>query len=98
MISIKVLSVLDYVTRSIIRAEDRRDEDFRTLRKGLAYSWSVVIAAYPEAGKPVFEELLNLDDPDILWIMNENLTKNRLVRMDEEWVKEMLKRIDRQIS
>jgi len=84
--AIKVLSVLDYVTRSVTEVENRQDEDFRILRKGLAYCWSVIIVAYPEAGKTVFEELLHLNDPDILWIIKENLKKNRLVKMDKEWV------------
>ena len=28
-------------------------------------------------------------DPDIRWIMRENLKKNRLVKMDAEWVSQL---------
>jgi hypothetical protein len=34
-------------------------------------------------------------DPDIHWIMRENLQKKRLVRMDPDWVSECLSRLDR---
>ncbi len=94
MNSIKVLAIVDYITRSIIEVENRQEEDFRILRKGLAYCWSVVISIHPEAGKPVFGDLLHLNDPDILWIMKENLKKNRLVKMDKEWVTRMHKKIE----
>jgi hypothetical protein len=40
------------------------------------------IAALPDAGKPLMERWLVSPDPDIGWIMRENLKKNRLVRMD----------------
>ena len=55
---------------------------FKTLRQGLGYCWSVAVAALPEAGKPLMEKWLASADPDIRWIMRENLKKNRLVRMD----------------
>lgn len=92
--AIRALAVLDHVTRSISEVENRKDEDFRTLRKGLGYCWSVVIAAHPEAGKPVFRDLLGLEDPDVRWIMKENLRKNQLVRMDRKWTESMLLKLE----
>ncbi len=32
------------------------------------------------------EKWFKSKDPDIRWIMRENLKKNRLVRLDTEWV------------
>ena len=43
-------------------------------------------AALPEAGKPLMEKWLANADPDVRWIMRENLKKNRLVRVDAAWV------------
>ncbi len=63
------------------------------LRKGLAYCWSVAVAAYPEAGKPAMEKWLANEDKDVRWIMRENLKKNRLVRMDAGWVSRAIQQI-----
>jgi len=69
------------------RAGDSRDDSFKVLRKAMGYCWSVVVAALPEAGKPIMEKWLTSQDKDILWMMKENLKKNRLVKMDADWVK-----------
>jgi len=37
-------------------------------------------------GKPLMEKWLASNDKDVRWIMNENLKKARLIRMDAEWV------------
>lgn len=80
------LKILDTITESFHLINDRRREDFVALRKGLGYCWSVAVAALPPAGKPAMEKWLASDDPDVKWIMNENLKKNRLIRMDAAWV------------
>ena len=36
------------------------------------------------------EKWLASPDPDIRWIMRENLKKNRLVKMDAAWVARMV--------
>ena len=79
-------AILDEITASISQLTDRRSDAFKTLRQGLGYCWSVATAALPEIGKPLMERWLDSPDPDIRWIMRENLKKNRLVRMDAEWV------------
>jgi len=79
------------ITRGIENISDRKGEAFRVLRKGLGYGISVSIAAYPEKGKPRFEDLLQNSDTDIQWIMRENLKKKRLIRMDPDWVSRMKK-------
>ena len=81
-----VLDILDIVTGTITDAENRKDEAFRALRKGMAYCWSVAVAACPEQGKERFERWLASEDKDVRWIMGENLKKKRLLRLDEVWV------------
>ncbi|HHW31975.1 MAG TPA: hypothetical protein GXX20_09945 [Clostridiaceae bacterium] len=87
----KVLEILDYITYSLKDIIDRKDEGFIALKKGLAYCWSVAIVAFPEEGKQRFEKWVISDDKDIIWIVKENLKKDRLKRMDKEWT-EMLKK------
>ena len=81
-----VLDILDRVTTSMQEAADRRNEEFRVLRKGLGYCWSVAVAAHPEAGKKRMERWFPSEDLDVRWVMKENLRKKRLARMDAEWV------------
>ncbi len=81
-----VLRILDEITTSIPQVTDRKSDAFKTLRQGLAYCWSVAVAALPDAGKPLMEKWLASPDPDIRWIMRENLKKNRLAKMDAAWV------------
>ena len=85
-----VLDILDDVTASILDSQDRKSEDFEVLRKGLAYCWSVAAAASPEKGKKLIEKWARSRDKDIIWIMKENLKKNRLLKMDREWVSNQL--------
>jgi hypothetical protein len=89
----QVLAILDKVTAAIKAAADRRGEDFKALRKGLGYCWSVAIAALPAAGKRHFEAWLDDPDHDVRWVMRENLKKDRLVRMDAVWVEAALGRV-----
>lgn len=87
-----VLGILDEITASMVRTAERKNDAFKTLRQGLAYCWSVAVAALPDAGKPLMEKWLLNPDPDIRWIMRENLKKNRLAKMDAEWVAEQMSR------
>ncbi len=82
----RTLTILDGITMSVLEQEDRRSEPFRALRQGLGYCWSVAVAARPEAGKPLMEKWLASEDRDVRWIMKQNLSKARLVRMDPQWV------------
>src|SRR5215218_3223095 len=77
-----VLALLNRVTAELPALGDRRSDEFRTLRKTLGYAWSVAIVALPEEGKPLFEHLLESNDPDIRWVTGENMRKKRLERMD----------------
>ena len=53
----QVLDILDRVTAKLAAASDdeRVGEDFRTLRNGLGYGWSVAIAALPDLEFDRFE-------------------------------------------
>ena len=90
----KVLAILDRVTAELTQVEERRSEAFQALRRGLGYCWSVAVAAHPEAGKQVMEHWLSSPDQDVRWIMKENLKKARLKRMDAQWVKMGLARLN----
>jgi hypothetical protein len=80
------VQMLEIVTRAFTDYTDRKDEGFIALKKGLAYGWSVAAAANLEYAKPFMERWLQSDDKDVRWVMQENLKKNRLIRLDEEWV------------
>ena len=81
-----VLAILDEITSTIEQTKNRRSSDFLVLRKGLGYCWSVAIVALPNEGKALMEKWLQNSDKDIHWIMQENLKKKRLERMDSIWV------------
>jgi hypothetical protein len=81
-----VLHTLDEITVSLGPTTDRKADAFKTLRQGLGYCWSVAVVALPDVGKALMERWLVSPDPDIRWIMRENLKKNRLARMDAAWV------------
>lgn len=82
----RILNLLDLITVHIAAVTDRKSEDFKVLRKGMAYCWSIAVAANPSAGKPLMKKWLASADKDIIWIMRENLKKDRLKRMDSAWV------------
>jgi hypothetical protein len=81
-----VLTILDRITTSLSRSGDRRSESFRVLRKGLAYCWSVAAAAAPAEGRARMERWLDSDDPDVMWVMKQNLTKKRMGVVGADWV------------
>jgi hypothetical protein len=73
-----VLVLLDRITRSIESARDRNEASFRILRQALGYCWSVAVAADPREGVQRLDRWMRSDDPDVRWIMRENLKKKRL--------------------
>ncbi len=89
----RVLEILDVITASIADEEDRRNEQFRALRKGLGYCWSVAVVALPDPGKKMMEKWFSSDDEDVQWILRENLKKKRLERLDPQWVHESMVRL-----
>jgi hypothetical protein len=81
-----VLTILDRITEALVGSERRRDDGFLALRKGLAYCWSVAVAADPDAGRPLMERWMRSPDPDVRWVMRQNLGKRRLLAAGDEWV------------
>ncbi len=90
----EVLKFLDDITVSMENADGSKDERFKVLRQGMGYCWSVAVAALPEIGKPMMEKWLDSQDKNICWMMKENLKKNRLVKMDADWVQACIKRLE----
>jgi len=86
----QALNILDTITIAFEAAAHRQANDFIALRKGLGYCWSVAVVALPAEGKVLMEKWLQMPDKDIQWIMQENLKKNRLLRMDARWVEQCL--------
>ena len=82
--------MLDDMTSSVVGFKGK-DEKFDALKKGLAYCWSVAVAACPEKGKKLMEKWIHRQDKNVVWIMRENLKKNRLAKMDKAWVTEQLR-------
>jgi len=81
----RALDLLDKITEDLTHEQNRRQEDFKVLRKSLAYCWSVAAAADPQDGRILMEKWFLIHDSDVLWIMKENLKKNRLRRLDPSW-------------
>jgi hypothetical protein len=77
----------------LAKASRPLDEAEMTLRQALAYAWSVVVAAEPARGKPIIEGWLASDDPDIQWLMRQNLSKKRLQKMDSAWCERWAKKL-----
>jgi len=82
----RVLQILDQITASMQEADNPKEEAFKVLRQAMGYCWSVAVAALPKAGQPAMEKWLASPNPDIRWMMKENLKKNRLIKMDAAWV------------
>lgn len=85
----QTLAILDDITGTILALSTRKSEDFKALKKGLSYAWSIAIVALPAQGKPLLEKWLNSRDSDVRAIMRENLKKQRLLKMDADWVQAM---------
>lgn len=75
----RAVAVCAAATESLrsLPADRRRDPDVRTLRQALGYGWSVAVAADPAPGLAAFRAL-PLDDPDVAWVVRENIAKKRL--------------------
>jgi hypothetical protein len=64
----------------VLSTGERKSEAFRILRKALGYTLSVVVVAVPQDGFGYMAQLIGTQDPDVLWIVKQNLKKNRLVK------------------
>ena len=84
--AMEALQILDRITATMENSSNARNEGFKVLQQGLGYCWSVVVAAAPQPGKQLMEKWMACPDRAIQRIMQENLKKNRLARMDAVWV------------
>lgn len=85
------LELLDGITLLFSQHGNRKEDGFVVLKKGLSYGWSVAAAANLDYGKPLMEKWLRSTDKDVRQVMQENLKKNRLIRLDEAWVNQWKK-------
>ena len=89
--ALAALQILDQITASMENSGDAKKEGYKVLQQGLGYCWSVVVVAAPQQGKRLMEKWLACPDHVIQRIMQENLKKNRLRRMDSAWVEKWRK-------
>ena len=69
------------IISQVMKRGEGTGEEFRALRKTLGYSLSVIICGVPRAGFDYLRELAESEwDAEILWIVRENLKKDRLRR------------------
>jgi hypothetical protein len=76
-------TALDFGARAVRALEsvppaDRRKDDFLALRKCLAYGLSVFAAALPSEGFALLTSLARSKDAAVVWVVGENLKKQRL--------------------
>ena len=89
--ALEALQILDRITASMENSSDAKNEGFKVLQQGLSYCWSVVVVAAAQPGKRLMEKWMACPDRVIQRIMQENLKKNRLIRMDAAWVEKWRK-------
>lgn len=77
-VGLAALRLHERILAAVETCAGRKDDAFRVLRKGLAYTLSVIVSRVPEEGFAVLEKLVATGDPDVLWIVKQNLTKKRL--------------------
>ncbi len=88
------LKLHEKIFAQILSTKERSSEQFKKLRQGLGYSLSVVVCAIPKEGFKFMRQLCSSRDADILWIIRENLKKNRLIKSfpdDVDSIKQLLK-------
>ncbi len=64
----------------ILNNRERKSNEFKTLKKALGYTLSVLVQALPIEGFEYMQYLIEMKDADILWIIRENLKKKRLLK------------------
>ena len=80
-------TILATLSRADVKA--RKSEAFKILRQGMAYAVSVFTAHSPLEGFTLMRRSAAVRDPDMAWIIRENLTKKRLTAPYPEDVKKV---------
>jgi len=78
--AIDALELHKKIFAQMLAAKERRSQEFKTLRQALGYSLRVVVCAAPKSGFDYVRRLVETRDPDIMWLLKENLKKNRLTK------------------
>lgn len=89
----RALDLLDDLTEALQQARTHDDEGLIALRKALGVAWSVVVQAIPREGRARFEAWLAVEDPDVRWVLEENLKQRPMREVDPEWVEQTLDRL-----
>jgi len=89
--AISALQLHMNIMDQVLETKERKSESFKVLRKALGYTLSVVVHAIPKEGFEFMAQLVDSQDSDVLWIVKENLKKNRLVKNFPEQVESMKK-------
>ena len=76
----KALELHKKIYSRILSNKERKSDMFKTMRKGLGYTLSVVVCAVPKEGFLLIQKLVGLQDADIRWIIKQNLKKKRLTK------------------
>jgi hypothetical protein len=84
-------SIFDHLART--PPTERREDAFRVLRQGLAFTLSVVVAHQPDEGFALMHTLAGVDDSDLRWILRQNLKKRRLSKAYPERVQAVSDRL-----
>lgn len=90
----KALEIHEAIFSRLIGSMERKSEEFKVLRQGLAYTLSVVVSTMPDKGFRYMRQLIESGDGDVLWILRENLKKSRLAKKhaeDAQETRELLK-------
>ena len=82
------------IMSQVLSTGERKSEAFRILRKALGYTLSVVVTAVAQDGFEYMAQLIGTQDSDVLWIVKQNLKKNRLVKNFPEAVEATLKLLE----
>ena len=77
-------TILNSISR--MDAKSRKQESFKVLRQGMGYALSVFVSKRPGEGFALLRKSAAVRDPDIAWIVHENLKKKRLT---EPFVKDV---------
>jgi hypothetical protein len=76
----KALEFHKKIINKINNNANRNSEEFKALRKGLGYTLSVIVQLKPILGFKYMEKIAISKDKDIIWIVKNNLSKNRLIK------------------
>lgn len=91
----RALDLVDEMTETLHEARTHDDEGLVALRKALGVAWSAVVAALPRQGRHRFEAWLAVDDPNVRWVLEQNLQQPPMQELDPEWVERTLQQLDR---